>query len=94
MTCKDEQLRHSEVFSSFLGYKINFEGFIKEGFLWKEGTFNIEHISIQHSLISISFSSLNEEGAIVKSWKKRWFVLGKEYLSYYEEVYRYLMMKR
>jgi len=56
---QDEQLRHSDVFSTFLGYKINFEGFIKEGFLWKEG-------------------------AIVKSWKKRWFVLSKEYLSYYE----------
>jgi len=59
---QDEQLRHSDLFSSFLGYKINFEGFIKEGFLWKE-----------------------DLGAIVKSWKKRWFILSKQYLSYYEE---------
>lgn len=34
--------------------------------------------------MSVKKGWLTKEGEIVKSWKKRWFVLGTETLSYYK----------
>jgi len=36
--------------------------------------------------MSVKKGWLTKEGEIVKSWKKRWFVLGTETVSYYKNM--------